>query len=155
MLNCKFTYNYFKIFFRQSAGFSPVTALNCFRKLLLSSIPTCLPMVESGSSGCSRSSLLASSMRSLERRERKSSPNTSRQYLCSRADVVPILFALSDGVGSGKRNALVSIHFRTAASRRFNVSDGMFVLPAKNVSEDERCYDGGVGFHDEPGCVGC
>jgi len=68
---------------------------------------------------------------------------------------VPILFALSDGVGSGKRNALVSIHFRTAASRRFNVSDGMFVLPAKNVSEDERCYDGGVGFHDEPGCVGC
>ena len=77
------------------------------------------------------------------------------KYLCSIAEVVPMRFALSEGVGSGKRNALVSIHLWTAASRRFNVSVGMFVLPAKYVSEDKRCYDGGIGFHDELGCVGC
>lgn len=129
--------------------------LNCFRKLLLSSIPTCLPTVDRGSCGCSMSSLWASRMRSLERMVRKSSPRTSRQYLCSRADVVPMRFALSDGVGSGKRNALVSIHLWTAASRRFNVSSGMFELPAKYVSEDKRCYDGGIGFHDESGSVRC
>ena len=118
-------------------------------------MPTCLPTVDKGSCGFSSSSFFASSILSLDLKVRKSSPMTSMKYLCSIAEVVPMRFALSEGVGSGKRNALVSIHLWTAASRRFNVSSGMFELPAKYVSEDKRCYDGGIGFHDESGSVRC
>ena len=77
---CKFFYVFLRNFCLHSEGVRPVTDLNWCLKLDLSSIPRSFAILETGTSGKSRSIFLASAIRSSFLQERNDLWNFREQY---------------------------------------------------------------------------